>query len=160
VIGPGTLEVFQKMGNSSFLTKDPSWAIDFAPDGTLLGLGDILTRNRYAALLERIATEGPDCFYKGDIARSTIRAVQNAGGIMTAEDLAKYKPIQRDVMTITYRNFKITSLGAPSGGPVVLSILKTVEGYKTMGDLQSLNLSIHRLDQATRFGFGAVIIIL
>lgn len=63
-------------------------------------------------------------------------------------------------MTIKYRNFKITSLGSPSGGPVVLSILKTVEGYKTMGAPQSVNLSIHRLDESTRFGFGAVIIVL
>jgi gamma-glutamyltranspeptidase/glutathione hydrolase len=33
---------------SNFLTDDPNWAMDFAPNGTLLGVGDILTRKRLA----------------------------------------------------------------------------------------------------------------
>jgi gamma-glutamyltranspeptidase/glutathione hydrolase len=45
-------------GIENFLVKDPTWAIDFAPNGTLLGLGDTITRRRYADTLEAIAKRG------------------------------------------------------------------------------------------------------
>lgn len=45
-------------GADNFLVNDPTWAIDFAPNGTLLGLGDTITRRRYADTLEAIAKRG------------------------------------------------------------------------------------------------------
>ena len=45
-------------GIENFLVNDPAWAIDFAPNGTLLGLGDTITRRRYADTLEAIAKRG------------------------------------------------------------------------------------------------------
>lgn len=45
-------------GIDNFLVNDPTWAIDFAPNGTLLGLGDTITRRRYADTLESIAKRG------------------------------------------------------------------------------------------------------
>lgn len=45
-------------GIDNFLVNDPTWAIDFAPNGTLLGLGDTITRRRYADTLEAIAKRG------------------------------------------------------------------------------------------------------
>lgn len=55
-------------GRENFLVTRPSYAIDFAPNGTLVGLGDIFTRKRYADTLESIAERGPDAFYTGPIA--------------------------------------------------------------------------------------------
>ena len=46
--------------------------------------------------------------------------------------------------------------GAPSSGVVSLSILKIVEGFSDIGWDASLNLSIHRIDEAMRFGYGMV----
>ena len=34
--------------HGAFLVEDPQFAIDFAPNGTRVGLGDIMTRKRYA----------------------------------------------------------------------------------------------------------------
>ena len=48
-------------GFDNFLVNDPAWAIDFAPNGTLLGLGDTITRRRYADTLEAIANRGELC---------------------------------------------------------------------------------------------------
>lgn len=47
-------------GIQNFLVSNPTWAIDFAPNGTLKGLGDTLTRKRYANTLEEISIHGPD----------------------------------------------------------------------------------------------------
>lgn len=150
------VDVFNGVDNPEFLIEDPAWAVDFAPNGTLLGLGDILTRKRLSSVLQRIAKEGPDVFYEGDIAEATIRALSAKNGTMTLDDLKNYHVLQRKPMSVTYQHFKITSMGAPSGGPVVLSALKTAEAYGKFGYNSTLNISTHRLDEATRFAFGAV----
>lgn len=139
-----------------FLIKDPSWAQDFAPHGTLLGLGDTIYRKRYADTLETIANEGPDAFYTGHIAESMIDAVRAANGIMTLEDLQNYEVAIRDTPQIDYRGYTVTSTSAPSGGVVGLSILKILDGYENFFSPESTQLSTHRLDEAMRFAYGQV----
>jgi gamma-glutamyltranspeptidase / glutathione hydrolase len=140
----------------NFLTDDPSWAIDFAPSGTRVKLNDTLTRRRYADTLEAIAKHGPDAFYTGPIANATIQALKRAGGTMTLDDLKNYTVAIRKPASITYRGYKLTSCSAPSSGEVVLSIMKTIEGYDSMGDPSAINLTTHRLDEAIRWGYGEV----
>jgi gamma-glutamyltranspeptidase/glutathione hydrolase len=139
-----------------FLSNDPTWAIDFAPNGTRLGLGDTMTRKRYADTLETIAKHGADAFYSGPIAETMIQAVQAANGTMTLEDLKNYTVAIRDVAEIDYRGYKITSTTAPSAGIVGLSILKIVEGYEKFFAPDMVDLSMHRLDEAMRFAYGKV----
>lgn len=143
-------------GIPNFLVEDPTWALDFAPNGTRLGLGDIITRKRYADTLERIAEKGPNAFYTGAIARATIAALKKANGTMTLKDLEDYKVAIRKPATISYRDYKLTACSAPSSGTVALSVLKVIEGYKDIGEDATVNLSTHRLDEAIRFGYGEV----
>lgn len=136
-----------------FLTHESTWAIDFAPNGTRLGLGDLITRKRYADTLERISEYGPDAYYRGAIANATIVALQKSNGTMTLADLANYNVTIRPTSNITYRGFKIHSGSAPSSGAVVLSTLKTVEGYD-MSTPSYINESTHYLDEGMRFAYG------
>ena len=135
---------------------DPDWAEDFAPDGTLLGLGDITTRKRYADLLENIAKEGPDVFYQGEMASAMIRAIQTTIGTVTLKDLEDYNVVSRELVEIDYREYRVLSCGVLANGAVALSVLKTIEGYDGMGDQESLNPSSHRLVEAMRSGYGEV----
>jgi gamma-glutamyltranspeptidase / glutathione hydrolase len=89
----------------------------------------ILRRKRYADLLEDIALNRPEVFYSGAIANVTIRAIQQANGIMAVDDLKGYEVQIREPVQVRYRDFKMTSCGAPAGGSVVLNVMKTVEGY-------------------------------
>jgi len=73
-----------------FLTNDPSWALDFAPNGRRVQLGETLSRKRYADTLETIAEQGADAFYSGAIASATIAAIRRANGTMTLADLRNY----------------------------------------------------------------------
>jgi gamma-glutamyltranspeptidase/glutathione hydrolase len=143
-------------GVENFLVEDPNWALDFAPNGTRLGVGDTMTRRRYANTLEEIAEKGPDAFYEGAIARTKIVALQNANGTMTTDDLKNYAVAIRQPATINYRDFRLTSGSAPSSGAVVLSVMKVIEGYPDIGEPATVNLSTHRLNEAIRFGFGEV----
>ncbi|CZR55022.1 probable gamma-glutamyltranspeptidase 1 precursor [Phialocephala subalpina] len=116
-------------GAYDFLTYDETWAIDFAPNGTRLGLGDTMTRKRYANTLESIGEGGPDAFYKGAIANATITALQKQNGTMALSDLANYTVQIRPVSNITYRGFRMST---PS----------------------NINLSTHYLDEGMRFAYG------
>ncbi|KAI9759873.1 MAG: hypothetical protein M1840_003075 [Geoglossum simile] len=137
-----------------FLVNDPSWAIDFAPNGTRLGVGDIMTRKRLANTLERIAEDGADVFYNGPIADYTIAALKASGGTMVPEDLRDYKVVIRNPVEINYRNYRLTAGAAPSGGSVVLSVLNIIKGFPDMGKEAILKLSTHRLVEAMKFGYG------
>ncbi|KAL2822689.1 nucleophile aminohydrolase [Aspergillus cavernicola] len=137
-----------------FLVNDPSWAIDFAPHGTRVKLGDTITRKRYADTLEAIATHGPDALYSGPIAETMIKALQAANGTMTLEDLQNYTVIVRDAAQIDYRGYRITSSTAPSSGTVTLNILKVLDTYEPLFATRNVNLSTHRMDEAIRFGYG------
>lgn len=143
----------------SFLSDDPSWALDFAPNGTLLGLGDTIYRTRYADTLELIANQGADSFYSGFVAESMIQAIQEANGTMTMEDLQAYQVVVRDTEQIDYRGYKITSTSAPSSGTVGLSILKILDGYDDFFSPETTHLSTHRLNEAIRFGYGQVCLV-
>lgn len=140
--------------NGDFLTEDPTWAIDFAPNGYRVKLGETITRKRYADTLETIANHGPDAFYSGPIAQATIAALTKANGTMTLEDLKNYTVATREPAEINYRGYKLTATSAPSGGIVALSALNTVGGYDGFGDPAAINLTTHRLDEAIRFAYG------
>lgn len=135
-----------------FLSEDAAWAEDFAPNGTRVGEGDIMTRKRYAHTLEAIAAGGPDVFYKGALAKATVQALRKTNGTMTLEDLADYNVVSRKPVNIDYKKYRVFGCGAPSSGTVALSVLKILEGYENFAD--SDHLSTHRMDEAIRFGYG------
>ena len=142
-----------------FLTQQPTWAVDFAPGGRLLRIGERITRRRLADTLSTIAHEGPDVFYTGPMAKAMIAALQADGGIMTMEDLASYSIEVRPAIHMQYRDrHHIYSCGAPCSGSVVLNALKTLEGYEDLFRSRGENLIIdrdyHRLAEALKFAYG------
>lgn len=137
-----------------FLSEDATWAEDFAPNGTRVGAGDVMTRKRYAHTLEAIAVGGPDAFHEGPLAEATVRALHKTNGSMTMEDMANYKVVLREPVKINYKGIHLHSCGAPASGAVALSVMKVLEGYEDFAQSHTMNLSIHRLDEAIRFGYG------
>jgi gamma-glutamyltranspeptidase / glutathione hydrolase len=139
----------------NFLSEVPTWAIDFAPNGTLVQLNDTITRKRYGDTLQKIADDGPDVFYTGVMAEAMIQALQAENGTMTMDDLANYSAIVAPAINITYRGYNLFASDAPSSGAVALSVMKILEGYPAFASDGSLNLSTHHTDEAMRFAYGA-----
>jgi len=155
-VGPYLDKILTTLDSTDFLLQEP-WASEFAPNRTLVSLGETVKRERLAKTLSKIATEGPDAFYKGLLAEETVREIQKQRGIMTLTDLEGYNVTIRPCLEIIYRGrYRVVGTSAPSCGPVVLSALKIVEGYKDFGHVEKLNLSTHRLDEAFRFAYGQV----
>jgi gamma-glutamyltranspeptidase/glutathione hydrolase len=88
---------------------------------------------KYPALAEtltRIMKNGRDEFYKGETAERLVRFIQDNGGILTKEDLAKYKVSWRRPTTFEYDDLKIISMSPPSSGGICLAqIMEMIEPY-------------------------------
>lgn len=105
-----------------------SAAIFLKADGTTLAAGDRLVQHDLAHTLEAIAKRGPRAFYDGPIADRIAAAVRNAGGVMTAADLAAYRAVERKPLIGRYRGLTIVSMPPPSSGGVhLLQMLNILE---------------------------------
>ena len=76
-----------------------------------------------------------DRFYKGDIAKEFVRGCQEQGGLITMEDLAKWKPIEEEPMQVNYKGIDVYKLQQWTQGPMLLQSLNILENFdlKTMG---------------------------
>jgi gamma-glutamyltranspeptidase/glutathione hydrolase len=105
-------------------------SIFYKPDGSFYEPGDVLKQPDLAATLKKIAAEGPDGFYKGEVAEAISASVQEAGGAMSLDDLAGYKAVIREPVSGNYRGYDIVSMPPPSsGGTHIIQILNVMEGY-------------------------------
>ena len=66
--------------------------------------------------LKAIAAGGPDAFYRGETAKLIAAEMQRSGGLITAEDLAKYQAVVREPVKGSYRGYDIFSMPPPSSG--------------------------------------------
>jgi gamma-glutamyltranspeptidase/glutathione hydrolase len=125
------------------------------PDGSTYQEGDLLVQKDLAKILRLIARQGPKAFYEGPIADLIEKDMKANGGIMTKEDLKRYKPVWREPVRGTYRGYEIISMGAPSsGGTHIIQMLNILEGY----DLQAMGhnsaATVNVMAEAMRFAYA------
>ncbi|KAI8078826.1 gamma-glutamyltransferase [Halteromyces radiatus] len=136
-----------------WILEKSEWKDIYAPQGRAAQPGEIIKRPTLAKTLEIIANEGANAFYEGPIAESMIKTIQQAGGIMTLDDLRNYKPLIRPTISTYYHGTKITTCSAPTSGPILLSMLNILERY-SLHTLGRIGVNIHRLVEAMKFGYA------
>jgi gamma-glutamyltranspeptidase / glutathione hydrolase len=125
----------------------------FQRDGTYYKQGDIFRQPELARTLERIAGD-PDAFYHGAMARELAASVQKGGGLLTADDLARYEVKEREPIRGTYRGYEIISAPPPSSGGIALvEILNILEGYDLARAGDRSAAAIHLTVEAFRRAF-------
>ncbi len=112
-----------------------SRAVFFKADGKPIAAGDRLVQTDLANTYQQIAAQGTDYFYRGEIAKKIGAWMAANGGIMTAEDFAKYEAKVREPIRSTYRGYEIVGFPPPSSGGVhVAQVLNILENF----DLKSI----------------------
>ena len=106
-------------------------------DGTAFDEGDLIRQPALARTIERLAKQGADDFYNGEIAELIAQDMAENNGYVSAEDLAAYEVLDGRNLTTTYRDFEIHTLAAPAGGGLVVKTLNILENF----DLSSLTES-------------------
>jgi gamma-glutamyltranspeptidase/glutathione hydrolase len=109
-------EILEPITNSSAEVRER-----FMPDGRRMGVGDVWRDPELAATLERLAAEGPDPFYRGDLAAATVAEVGARGGAITAEDLAGYQVVAREPVRVGYRGREVLTNPPPNAGGILLA---------------------------------------
>lgn len=117
--------------------------------------GDSFRNPDLAASFRIIAAKGAKEFYKGDIARKIVDAVQAHRGIITLEDLASYRAIEQEPLKGTYKDFTLYSLAPPgSGGLHVIQLLRIIENWPVKEWGHNSVAYIHHISEALRFIFA------
>lgn len=95
-----------------------------------------------------------DRFYKGDIAAEFVRGCQEQGGLITLEDLAKWKPIEETPLHVNYKGIDVYKLQEWTQGPMLLQSLNILENF----DLKAMGYNsteyIHTLYQTMNLTFA------
>jgi len=120
------------LAGDRFLARDGNARRYFyQPDGAARPIGSMLKNPEFAAVLKRVAAQGADAFYRGDIARDIVDAVRSderAAGDLAVSDFAAYAAIERMPLCGPYRKWKVCGMPPPSsGGIAVLQILGILE---------------------------------
>jgi len=132
----------------------PATVAAFSRGGEPYAAGDVLVQSDLAGTLERIRDRGADGFYRGETADLLVEEMERGGGIITHEDLERYRARERTPVTVDYRGWQVTSMPPPSsGGVAIATMLNILEGY----DLEALGPdspeTLHLLAEAMRRAF-------
>ena len=127
-------------------------------DGSPRQAGETLVNPQLAAVLRRVARDGPDVFYSGDIARDVVNAVRGHPtnpGKLSLDDLKNYRARVREPVCGPYRAYVICGMPPPSsGGIAVLQILGDLERFD-MGALRPASASaVHLFSEAGRLAYA------
>ncbi|MFA6114779.1 MAG: gamma-glutamyltransferase [Sphingomonas sp.] len=126
-------------GMARIWDRFPEIAKQYTVDGQVPAVGSTMKNPALAAILRRIADEGPEAFYAGDNAKAIVAAATGTTvntSDMTTADLAAYQAKERPPVCGFYRTYKICGMGPPSSGAVtVLEILGMLKRFdlKKMG---------------------------
>ena len=128
----------------------------FFPNEQPLVEGDLLTNPAYADVMRRIAKDGAEVIYSGDIARAivdTVRGAEKNPGVLSLTDLQIYKVKERPAVCAPFRGHQVCGMGPPSSGALTVGqILGLLNQFPpgSSNDPQTLRL----IGDASRLAFA------
>lgn len=142
-------------GKERLSTSAAAKAAYYRPDGSLYRAGEILRQPDLAWTLTQIAERGADGFYKGPVAQRFAADMKAHGGLITLDDLASYRAVERKPLRGTYRGLEVvTAPPASAGGATLLNMLNILEGF----DLKSYGAgsaqALHIMAETMKLGYA------
>jgi len=136
------------------LKADAGGTINYLIGGRAPKPGESFRNPRMAATLKRIAADGADYYYQGEVADKIVRCSEKLGGLLTLKDFADHRSDWVEPITANYRGRDIYEMPPTTQGFVALEMLKILEGY----DLQAMGVhsadALHAMIEAKKLAFA------
>lgn len=129
----------------------------FDQEGRAWPVGHRLRNPEYAKVLEKLAAEGPDAFYQGELAAAMVEAVRShpVRGDLSLEDLASYRALRRDALCAELGAYRYCGMPPPSsGGLAVIQMMTMLEHTPIAGLRPNSAEAIHYFSEAGRLAFA------
>jgi gamma-glutamyltranspeptidase/glutathione hydrolase len=92
-------------------------------------VGEVFQNPDLARTLERVAQQGRDGFYKGEIARAIVDTIKRHGGVMTEQDLAQFSSEWVTPISTQYRDWTVYEMPPNAQGLAALEMLNIMERF-------------------------------
>ncbi len=101
----------------------------YMPNGDAPEVGEVFTNPDLADSYQRLAADGRDAYYKGDIGQRIVAAVQAAGGHLQSSDLAAHSGEWVVPVSVNYRGYDVYELPPNSQGIAALQMLNIMQQF-------------------------------
>lgn len=116
---------------------------------------ELFVQKDLANTLKEISLNGRDGFYRGKTADMIVAEMKRGNGIITHEDLQKYKPVERKVIKGKYKDYDIITMGPPSsGGICLIYLLNIIENYDLKSFSSTSTSYINLLAEAMKYVYA------
>ena len=140
-------------GNARYLQKFPNFKEIFMPGGNAPKKGEIFKNPYLAETLSKIAGQGRDYFYKGEMAHVIDKFMHEQGGFLSFEDLAKHHSEWVEPISTNYRGYDVWELPPNGQGTAALQILNILEVFDIASMGFGSNDYIHHFVEAKKLAF-------
>jgi gamma-glutamyltranspeptidase/glutathione hydrolase len=113
-------DLIEREDNRALLLRFPETARVWMPGGAPPAVGAVQRLPELAATLDRYAAQGPKGITTGPVAEAVLKASREHGGVLTAEDLAGYKPVWRQPLMLDAFGWKLAAMPLPSSGGIIV----------------------------------------
>jgi gamma-glutamyltranspeptidase / glutathione hydrolase len=152
ILNQGDVDIM-KGGAKSFAAQ-PNVAAIFLNANQPWAAGERFVQKNLGDTLQLIAKDGPDAFYKGQIADTIVAASAAGGGILSKQDFANYSVSETAPVHCSYRGYDLISAPPPSsGGTAICEILNILKGYPISQMGYHSAASVHLMAEAMRHTF-------
>ena len=115
-------------GSAEGLRRNEGAAATFLVDGEAPAAGDWFRNPDLARTFRRVAEQGPETFYGGDLGREIVAGLDELGGYLTIEDLRDHEIRWVEPLSVDYRGYTLWELPPAGQGIAALQMLKMLEG--------------------------------
>lgn len=117
-------------------------------------IGERLVQKDLGQTLRKVAKEGRNGFYKGEIAAAIDEEMKAKGGLLRKEDLESYEAQIVEPLKIDYRGYEVLAATAPNGGVTELETLSILSNYDVGSMGHNSVESLHLFIEAARHAFA------
>ena len=151
-----TYDLAADLARSQRLKHNPASLRKFyKPDGSDYEVGELWKQPDLAWTLSEIAEHGVEAFYSGSVAEKIVADMEAHNGLITMQDLAEYKVVEREPVRGSFRGYEIAAMPAPSsGGTHVIQMLNILENFPLAKMGPESADTLHIMAEAMKFSYA------